>query len=172
MRPGRERLYRRDSGVLADGDLAVASPLQDVPEERLALAVGQLADGTHQQLHALTAGYRERGVLGGVGFMMIFEWSARAPRASRVACAVADDRKKPGTELVWPSARGNGPVGVEHRLLYDLLSEIGVSPQAPHGEPQQYGAVRRQEHPKDLRFARGNAVHEYLLRGRHQIKSL
>ena len=40
-----ECLYGGDGGVLAGGDLAVALSLQGVPEERLALAVWQLAEG-------------------------------------------------------------------------------------------------------------------------------
>jgi hypothetical protein len=147
-----QRLDRRDGGLFAAGELAVAATFEGVTDKCVALARRQSADRPHQPVHPLALLDRLRGRRPqGDGVLWLLERECRRRRTNDVDRRVADDRKQPGSHVLWcRSARREMPVGAQERLLKHVLGELGAATELAAREAQQLGAVHVYERAKRL----------------------
>jgi hypothetical protein len=152
-----QRLDRRDGGLFATGELAVAATFESVTDQRVALTRRQSPDRAHQPIHplALLDRLRERGPTG-CGVVRLLECAWRRGYTNGVDRRVADDRKQPGPHVLRRrGARREMPVGVQESLLEYVLGELRAATELAAREAQQLGAVRVDQRAKRLTLIGG-----------------
>ena len=167
-RPREQRLHGGDRCLLTRGDLAIAASFESMTDERIALAGGKLVHRSHQPADPLALLHSDSyGLIGGA-VPTLLDLVRRPGGASRVDGRVANDREQPRPRMLGAGAGRDRPVGIQERLLDDVLGQACVPTQLSRGEPRELAPVALDELLEHVLLSSSTARRRRMLLRPHQ----